>query len=341
MNLKNYILRKFDTAKEEKKDEIVMQCQNKDCEDWWKRNKNKFHITFKDNGKLIYHCFRCGISGNRVDDLKKLLGIIDYNLVDKIRELFHKKKQISKFSETIMANLNKEKDIKNLEEIKLPESVLASKSKLAMNYLKSREIGIQEILKYNIGYCSKGKYENRLIFPFFIKEKNNGLFAGYNYFQARSILYDDSRKVKNPKSERSDLFYNWWGVPDNTESLILVEGIFDCITIDLPNCIAINGKQLTPGQKQKILSLPELKKVTVMLDYNPSINDLEKDTWDICNFAIKNGKRAFVVNLGQYGKDANKIGRSKSRQAIADAVEVSMQDIFFKKINNNLTTKKE
>ena len=51
----------------------------------------------------------------------------------------------------------------------------------SLKYLKQRCITQREIIRYQIGYCDDGLYQNRVIIPSYDKEGN------INYFIARII----------------------------------------------------------------------------------------------------------------------------------------------------------
>ena len=65
----------------------------------------------------------------------------------------------------------------------------------AMVYLRKRGVTLQDIIKYDIGYCETGQYANSIVIPSY-DEKGN-----LNYFTSRS--FNDSKyKYKNPNTSR-------------------------------------------------------------------------------------------------------------------------------------------
>ena len=96
-----------------------------------------------------------------------------------------------------------------------------------------------------MGYCSSGKYENRIIIPSFNEDGN------VNYYIARTYTGDYS-KYKNPPVGRdivfNDLFVDW------TSDIVLVEGVFDAVKAG-HNAIPMLGSTLREGSKlfQKIV----------------------------------------------------------------------------------------
>jgi DNA primase len=81
-------------------------------------------------------------------------------------------------------------------------------------------------LKYNIGYCEEGRYNNRIIVPSY--DANGEL----NYFIARDINPNSKKKYDAPKCNKNELigleYFINWDVP-----VILCEGIFDAIAINV------------------------------------------------------------------------------------------------------------
>jgi hypothetical protein len=114
----------------------------------------------------------------------------------------------------------------------------------AYNYLKSRGINEEMIIKYNIGYTISGKYANRVIIPSY--DNNDKL----NYFISRTWLKWKSPKYLNPDVKKEEIifnerFLNW----DST--VYLVEGVFDHIC--LPNSIPVLGKVLSKNLKNVLV----------------------------------------------------------------------------------------
>ena len=93
----------------------------------------------------------------------------------------------------------------------------------ALAFLKKRNITESDIIKYNIGYCSTGKYRNRIVIPTYSKD------GTLNYFTARSFEPDSTYKYMNPETSR-DVIANEhlinWNIP-----IILCEGLFDAMAI--------------------------------------------------------------------------------------------------------------
>ena len=105
--------------------------------------------------------------------------------------------------------------------------------KQAYNYIKSRNITDLMVQMYNIGFCYRGIYENRIIIPSYDCERR------INYFIARSYLNRTKMKYKNPEAQKELIIFNEYLV-DWNETIYIVEGAFDSIFI--PNAIPLLGK---------------------------------------------------------------------------------------------------
>tara|TARA_B100001287_G_scaffold276832_1_gene289866 strand:- start:2708 stop:3655 length:948 start_codon:yes stop_codon:yes gene_type:complete len=132
----------------------------------------------------------------------------------------------------------------------------------AIQYLSKRNIGIDLIKKYNLGYANVGDYRNRIIFPSYDSEGN------INYFLGRSFEKYTKLKYKNPEVSKMDIIFNE-GKINWDSNIYLVEGVFDHIT--LPNSIPMLGKVLNDLLFKKLIDNASAK-VIIVLD-----NDAEKD----------------------------------------------------------------
>ena len=132
----------------------------------------------------------------------------------------------------------------------------------ALQYLSKRNIGIDLIKKYNLGYANVGDYRNRIIFPSYDSEGN------INYFLGRSFEKYTKLKYKNPEVSKMDIIFNE-GKINWDSNIYLVEGVFDHIT--LPNSIPMLGKVLNDLLFKKLIDNASAK-VIIVLD-----NDAEKD----------------------------------------------------------------
>ncbi len=132
----------------------------------------------------------------------------------------------------------------------------------ATSYLKKRNIGLELIKKYNLGYANTGDYRGRVIFPSY------GENGDINYFLGRSFDKYSKLKYKNPEVSKMDIIFNE-GKINWDSNIYLVEGVFDHIT--LPNSIPMLGKVLNDLLMKRLIDDASAK-VIIVLD-----NDAEKD----------------------------------------------------------------
>ncbi|KEZ18997.1 DNA primase [Mycoplasma capricolum subsp. capricolum] len=233
--------------------------------------------------KRIYTCFSCKATGNVINFIK------DYEHVDFLTAL----KTVCEKSNIQLDELKDfHQPIKDLESemiLKLNSeandifktTLFSNLGSNALEYLKSRNISIEEIKKFEIGFASdktnlvqklldknynsldiekanlgiitnsynKDYFINRIIFP--IKDENNHIIG----FSGRSYTKDNEPKYLNTKEnkvfKKSHLAYNIANalkISKALKQIIVLEGFMDVISlsrIDINNTIALMGTSLS------------------------------------------------------------------------------------------------
>ncbi|WP_434328415.1 DNA primase [Mycoplasma capricolum subsp. capricolum] len=233
--------------------------------------------------KRIYTCFSCKATGNVINFIK------DYEHVDFLTAL----KTVCEKSNIQLDELKDfHQPIKDLESemiLKLNSeandifktTLFSNLGSNALEYLKSRNISIEEIKKFEIGFASdktnlvqklldknynsldiekanlgiitnsynKDYFINRIIFP--IKDENNHIIG----FSGRSYTKDNEPKYLNTKEnkvfKKSNLAYNIANalkISKVLKQIIVLEGFMDVISlsrIDINNTIALMGTSLS------------------------------------------------------------------------------------------------
>ncbi|WP_347938155.1 DNA primase [Mycoplasma feriruminatoris] len=234
-------------------------------------------------GKKIYTCFSCKASGNvinfvkeyeHVDFLTALKTVCEKSNID-LEELKDFSQPIKdKESEMIFELNSQANDI-------FKTTLFSNLGQEALKYLKSRNIDIEEIKKFEIGFASdktnlvqklldksyssldiekanlgiitdtytKDYFSNRIIFP--IKDENNRVIG----FSGRSFTKDNDPKYLNTKEnkvfKKSHLAYNISSalkISRTLKKIIVLEGFMDVISlsrIDINNTIALMGTSLS------------------------------------------------------------------------------------------------
>ena len=185
----------------------------------------------------------------------------------------------------------------------------------AAAYLKSRGITEDDILKYGIGYCEKGRYANMVIIPSYDAKGN------LNYFTSRGFEEFSRSKYKNPNVSRNivpfEFFINW-NVP-----IILCEGMFDAIAIKR-NAIPLLGKTIQKSLMKRIIN-SSVEKIYIALD-----KDAIKQALNFCETLMNEGKEVYLVNLED--KDPSEMGFEKFTNLIQNNLPLTFSNLLEKKL---------
>jgi DNA primase len=200
-----------------------------------KHHKKKMSLNL-EKGKM--KCWICDVAGP-IGRLIKKFG--NFEQRQKWRELTNQI-EISNF-DNLFFNAKTEKEEEQV--IQLPEEFISLcntnaslTSVQAKNYLHKRGIDKHDILRWKLGYCPSGDFEERIIVPSF------NLEGQVNYFVGRTYS-GHWRKYMNPQ-ESKDIIFNELYV-DWDEDVVLCEGVFDAIKV--PNSIPILGSTLREDSK--------------------------------------------------------------------------------------------
>ena len=183
-----------------------------------------------------------------------------------------------------------------------------------MLFLKKRGITEQDIIRYNLGYCTEGQYQNRIIIPSY--DENGRL----NYFVGRDF-YSSTLKYKNPPIPKDvigfDLYVNW-SLP-----IILVEGVFDAMSVK-SNSIPLFGKTILPRLYQKIVE-KKVKDIFIVLD-----SDAFDDAIQITEKFVNEGINVNFVKLD--GKDPSDLGYKSMISELDNSLPMDFKQIMEMKL---------
>tara|TARA_R110001632_G_scaffold29067_2_gene77270 strand:+ start:402 stop:1328 length:927 start_codon:yes stop_codon:yes gene_type:complete len=270
--------------------------------------KPKLEVNFTENKKGYnpWHCWVCSKRGSRITTLFKEAKASP----EKFKELI---KLIGEGKE-----YNKVVNVESLELPKEYQKIIGNPdiiSKHAFSYLKNRGLTIDDIEKYNIGFCSGGRYANMIIIPSY---DESGIL---NYFTGRSFQNSSFIKYRNPETSRDiipfELFINW-ELP-----LILCEGPFDAIAIKR-NVIPLLGKNIQPNLMKKIVT-STVKKIYIALD-----NDAIKQSLKFAEEFMNEGKEVYLVELE--GKDPSEMGFTNFTNLIQNTFPLTQYKLMGKKL---------
>lgn len=265
--------------------------------------KPKLEIQLDTNNDTFqkWHCWISNEKGTSIHSLFKKLNVDQY-YHDQLKILLDELGVKSRHNITVDTPIIQQ--LLNLPESFIPLYEVNKKSpdyNNAIKYLKSRNIGIDDIIRYNIGYCDAGKYAGRIIIPNY--DINNNL----NFFVARG-LYEQDLSYTNPRVSKDVIGFE--NQIDWQSPVILCEGAFDAITIK-NNAIPLYGKAVQAKLRTKILN-SNLKDIYVSLD-----DDAIDDAVDIAEDFMKHNINVYLVILD--GKDPNKLGYQYMSKLISES----------------------
>tara|TARA_R100000152_G_C6760509_1_gene184572 strand:+ start:368 stop:1300 length:933 start_codon:yes stop_codon:yes gene_type:complete len=235
-------------------DEHLFRCPY--CE----HSKHKFSVNIDKN---VYKCWICDTRGRNLKRVVRRFGTFKQRQAwDQLTDEVDLTSFDSIFESTVETKVEQTIDLPK-EFISLANTNLPITAKPALKYLKERGITKADILKWKIGYCSSGEYENRIIFPSFNKD-------GYvNYFVARTYI-DHWKRYLNPPVSNNVLFNELY--VDWNNDLCIVEGVFDAVVAS--NAIPLLGSSLRDSSKllQKIIK----HDTPIYLAMDPDAKDKEQ-----------------------------------------------------------------
>jgi DNA primase len=221
-------------------------------------------------------------------------------------------------SEPVITNLLVElpKEYISLSNLIQLDKLTQIEAKHALKFLRKRGLTLDDIVKYNIGFCKEGKYGHRVIIPSYDE------FGLLNYFIARDYTGQQLQKYKNPPIDAKsaigwELYINW------DAPIILVEGIFDALTIKR-NVIPLFGKIIHEKLMKKLV-LSTVNRIYIALD-----PDAIKNALKYCEELMAYGKEIYLVELD--GKDANEVGLSRFLNIIENTQPLNFQSLLMKKL---------
>ena len=274
-------------------------------------HKKKLQVNLETQ---YWHCWVCNSKGRSIQSLLKRLHV-DYSQINVIVGIYGDQPTSTKQDVEEKVQLRLPSEFKSL--LQKPKSINPIYNQ-ALAYIKRRGISMDEVSKYNIGYCEDGLYGGRIIIPSY--DEDNEL----NYFIARTFYEDVSMKYKNPPVSRDVIVFdnqiNW------NEPITLVEGVFDSFSVKR-NAIPMLSKFLLSKLKTKILE-KGVKEINLLMD-SDAVEDSTKHT----EYFIKNGIK--VKNIIPQGEsDAADMGFDKVNELLKETEETGWDNLILSKLNN-------
>lgn len=282
-----------------------------------KDNNYAFHCPFCNHHKQklevdldtgLWNCWVCHTKGKGVSYLLKKMRA-GKNDIHQIKTYENYSNKTFDFSEQIITL----PDHFSL----LSDSKDSAIAKFCYDYLISRGLSYDDILRYKIGYISSGKNIGNIVIPSY---NSSGYLNYYVFKNPKTGLY---LNPKHPKSQVFfDIFINW------NAPIIIVEGMLDAISVKY-NAIPLLGKILNKKIKNKILK-SDNSTYYICLD-----GDAKDSVFAIAKYLISIGKTVFNVEL-PYNQDPSSLGHKKVWELIKNSKPITERDILFNSLLESL-----
>jgi DNA primase len=287
------------------------------------------YIEFKKHNEVAFYCPMCGhhkrkLQVNTVTGKYHCWICEAYNRTagNSFMSLFKRmgatKDQCYRLSQLVGQGIRPTDDLPNIEERRvLPSEFISlsipSKSfdyKNALAYVTKRGITMDDVVKYNIGYATRGRYSGKIIIPSY--DQNGQL----NFFIGRAFYHRDSIRHLMPEWSKDtiigfELFVNW-DMP-----IIIVEGAFDAIAAKV-NAIPLFGKTVSSSLHKRIIER-QTKDIYLSLDKDAVLNSAR-----YIELFLGEGRNVYFVELEE--KDPSTIGFEGMQHLIRNAKRATFAD---------------
>jgi hypothetical protein len=283
------------------------------CSETDRKHKKKLSIRLASG---MHHCWICGLKGKT---LKYTIKKYKPQYLSEYCRIFEEEDYNSK----IKPSVEDEEIIAVLPTgfIPLATSIPLDPDHIAtIKYLFARQISKGDFYRYRLGTCTTGKFSRKVIMPSF--DANGDL----NYFTARSIDSNGSKKYINSKVKRKDVIFNEinirWDKP-----LTLVEGPFDLMKCNW-NATAILGSYLDESYQlfQKIVK--NCTEVILAMD-----SDAKDKRSKIAQKLKSYGINVKYINLDKFN-DVGEMTKLEFEEILQNAKTWSSVSLLNSKISN-------
>jgi len=268
--------------------------------------KLEINIRLTSKGDNPWHCWISDEKGKTIKSLFKKLRVSKQTW-DEYNSIFSKvNRYASEFDTTeVVEQVELPKEFKPLY-----QQSNSIKWKHALNYLLNRGLRVEDIVKYNIGYCEDGEYADKIIIPSYDEKGKLNFFVGRSFYETKF-------KHKNPKVSKDivgfDLLVNW------DTPIVLCEGAFDAIAIRR-NAIPLFGKSIQSELEKKIIG-NSVKKLYICLD-----SDALKNALGLAEKFMSYGIQTHLVDLGD--EDPSEMGYDNINKKIYDTPPLDLRKLM-------------
>lgn len=245
--------------------EFLCNCIFPDHED----KHPSFNISIEGKSKGIFHCFSCGAKGTIFHLVELILNINREDCEKFISKLFNieidsKNNDLNEM--LFRLKFNKNDNLMNIDnDITFPLPKYKIKNEKLSNYLNSiRNYPTDKIEKiisdFDMYYCEKGYYNNRILIPIFDS------YGNYRFFEATSCNPDiiKPKKLYPKGSKVGDYLFNLNNI--KTDYCFICEGIWDVIRLYSFGYSAISTFGTNISINQAKLLIKHFNKIIILYD---------------------------------------------------------------------------
>ena len=307
-------------------EQIQVNCPHCQERDGLGEPDGKFNLEI-NTAKRMFRCWKCDeprFSGS-LGRLIKIFGTsADYEMY--------------KAYAGIYADYVYKEDETEFVQVKLPDEMIyfsqmdgGNKEHFeAYSYLiTERKLTSEIILKYRLGFCTTGKYAQRIIIPSFDANGEVNYFVGRYY--GNDPIIKKKMSYRNPHADKDLIIFNE-GLVNWDSTVYLVEGAFEMLSFPV-NIIPMLGKTLSTTLFYK---LKELKPdVVVLLDPDAYKNSIEL-YYMLQTIYVGCEERVKIVKLPT-NEDLDELRKSQGIEAVLKALysprQLTVDDYFIQKLH--------
>ncbi len=281
-----------------------------------KHHNKKLEIDLHTDSYLQnkWGCWVCGFKGRTVRALFRVLRV-PIEKMEKLNSLIRYKSDGEEHREEVISYPPSFKFIKDYNNLRGFERLFA---KTAIRYLEKRNVVFDDIVKYNIGICTEGKFKNRIIFPSY---DGDGVL---NYFTGRIVVEKGLPPYTFPESNKNLIPYE--SHINFSEPVVLCEGVFDAIAIR-NNAIPLLGKFVSETLHEALVN--KSNDIYICMD-----KDAMREALHLGMEYKSYGKNVYVVELPE--KDPSEMGWEEVNKLIRKTPILSDRKILEMKFKYNI-----
>ena len=240
-----------------------------------------------DKTSQLFHCKRCNESGN----IYKLLRYVDKLYL--LQGATVPERETIASVRSVLAEGVENADEELSEELPvIPMPVGWHVLTTGNAYLSGRGVSAEEVLRYEIGSTRMfKKYRNYILIPI----RDGGEIRGFIGRYASKIVPEGKLRYNNSRgTEFGSLLFGYDEIVTGvTATVILVEGIFDKISVDRflglwdspeVKCVATFGKKISNVQINKLIA-KQVRRVILLYDFD-AVKDIKRYGLELEKFFI-------------------------------------------------------